>query len=81
MQYLVVNQQWTLLNNPLTELTSIAAGNKGLAFLFFPGNEQYRELVHKLYPGGVDGEVTTVRGKHLFYTYVLSPAQAAAIHK
>src|SRR5436305_13709586 len=71
-QYLVMNQQWTLLNNPPTELPSIAAENKGLAFLFFPGNEQYRELAHKLYPGGVDGEVTTERGKHLFYTYVLS---------
>ncbi|PYK52953.1 MAG: hypothetical protein DME48_13570 [Verrucomicrobia bacterium] len=80
-QYLLANPQWTPLNNPPNELTSIAAGNKGLAFLFFPGNEQYRELVHKLYPGGVDGEVRTVRGKHLFYTYVLSPAQAEAVHK
>ncbi|HSS16050.1 MAG TPA: glycosyltransferase family 39 protein [Candidatus Dormibacteraeota bacterium] len=76
--YLVANQEWTMLSNPSAELSSIPAANKGLAFLFFPRNEQYRELTHKLYPGGVDGEVTTKRGKHLFYTYVLRPRQARA---
>jgi 4-amino-4-deoxy-L-arabinose transferase-like glycosyltransferase len=79
--YLVANQKWTMLSNPSAELSSIPAGNKGLAFLFFPRNEQYRELTHKLYPGGVDGEVTTKRGKHLFYTYVLRPRQAPSIRK
>jgi hypothetical protein len=52
-----------------------------MAFLFFPGNEQHRELVGKLYPGGVNGEMTTKRGKHLFYTYVVAPKQTQAIHK
>ena len=75
------NQQWTMLNNPPAELPSIAVEKNGLAFLFFAGNEQYRQLVHKLYPGGADGEVTTKRGKRLFYTYVITPAQAEAIHK
>jgi hypothetical protein len=55
---------------------SIERDSKGLAFLFFPGNEQYRELSHDFFPGGTDGEVTTRPGKHLFYTYVLAPAQA-----
>ncbi len=68
-----------MLTNPEAQLPSITAGTKGLAFLFFPGNEQYRELAHNLYPGGVDGEVATKRGKHLFYTYVLTRKQA--IHK
>ena len=70
-----------MLPDPTADLRSITAGSKGLAFLFFPGNEQYRELTHKLYPGGVDGEVTTKSGKHLFYTYVITSAQAEAIHK
>ena len=70
-----------MLTNPAAELPSLNAGNKGLALLFFPENEHYRELTHKVYPGGVDGEVTTKRGKHLFYTYVLTRAQAQAAHK
>jgi hypothetical protein len=72
-RYLVADQEWTMLTNPAAELPAITADNKGLAFLFFPGNEQYRELTRKVYPGGVDGEVTTRRGKHLFYTYVFPP--------
>jgi hypothetical protein len=79
--YLVADQEWTMLPNPTADLPSITAGSKGLAFLFFPGNEQYRELTPKLYPGGSDGEVTTKRGKHLFYTYVLPPTQMQTIHK
>jgi 4-amino-4-deoxy-L-arabinose transferase-like glycosyltransferase len=80
-RYLVADQEWSMLTNPAADLPSITAGTKGLAFLFFPGNEQYRELTHNLYPGGVDGEVTTKQGKHLFYTYVLTPTQTQAIHK
>jgi 4-amino-4-deoxy-L-arabinose transferase-like glycosyltransferase len=78
-RYLVTGQQWTMLSNPEAQLPSIAVESKGLAFVFFPGNEQYRELAHNLYPGGVDGEVATKRGKHLFYTYVLTRKQA--VHK
>ncbi len=80
-RYLVADQEWTMLTNPVVELPSITPGSKGLAFLFFPGNEQYRGLTRKLYPGGVDGEVATKQGKHLFYTYVLTPGQSQAIHK
>jgi hypothetical protein len=80
-RYLVANQKWTMLTNPAAELPSINPGNKGLAFLFFPGNEQHRQLTHDLYPGGMDGEVTTKPGQHLFYVYMLTPAQAQAIQK
>ena len=78
--YLVPNQKWTTLTNPAAELPAINAENKGMAFLFFPGNEQYRQLTHQLYPGGMDREVTTKRGQHLFYVYLLTPRQPQSIH-
>jgi hypothetical protein len=80
-RYLVADQHWTAVTNPPAQLPSITAGNKGLAFFFFPGNEQYRELTRRLYPGGVDGEVATKNGKHVFCTYVVTPKQAQAIHR
>ena len=80
-RYLVADQDWTAVTNPPAELPSITAGNKGLAFFFFPGNEQYRELTRRMYPGGVDGEVATKNGKHVFCTYVITPKQPQAIHR
>ncbi len=80
-RYLVREQKWTLLTNPATELASITRDNKGVAFLFFPGNEQYQQTTHELFPGGKHGEVTSRRGKHLFYTYVLTPPEAQATQK
>jgi Dolichyl-phosphate-mannose-protein mannosyltransferase len=80
-RYLVAGQEWAMLTDPATELPSITVENMGLAFLFFPGDDRYRELTHKLYPGGRDGEVTTRSGKHLFYVYELTPAKAQAMHK
>ena len=80
-RYLVPEQNWVLLTNPAGELPSVNRDDRGMAFLFFPGNEQYRELTHKLFPGGKGGEVTTRRGKHLFYTYVLTPAQLQPVQK
>ncbi len=80
-RYLVPGQHWMLLRDPATELPSINRDNKGMAFLFFPGNEQYRKLAHDLFPGGTDGEVKTRPGNHLFYTYVLTPTQAQAVHR
>lgn len=80
-RYLVADQHWTAVTNPPAQLPSITAGTKGLAFFFFPGNEQYRELTRRLYPGGVDGEVATKNGKHGFCTYVVTPKQAQAIHR
>jgi hypothetical protein len=52
-----------------------------MAFLFFPGNEQYQQTTHELFSGGKDGEVTSRRGKHLFYTYVLTPPEAQGTQK
>ena len=80
-RYLVSEEKWTLLTNPATELASITRDDKGVAFLFFPGNEQYQQTTHELFPGGKDGEVTSRRGKHLFYTYVLTPPEAQATQK
>jgi hypothetical protein len=77
----VREQKWTLLTNPATELASITRDNKGVAFLFFPGNEQYQQTTYEFFPGGKHGEVTSRRGKHLFYTYVLTPPEAQATQK
>ena len=80
-QYLLREQKWTLLTTPATELASITRDNKGMAFLFFPGNEQYEQTTYELFPGGKHGEVTSQRGKHLFYTYVLPPSHSQATGK
>jgi Dolichyl-phosphate-mannose-protein mannosyltransferase len=80
-RYLVPEQKWTLLNNPATELPSLSRDNKGLAFLFFPGTEQYQKTADELFPGGQHGEITSQRGKHLFYTYVLTPPRGQASQK
>jgi len=77
----VREQRWTQLINPATELASITRDNKGVAFLFFPGNEQYKQTTHELFPSGKHGEITSRRGKHLFYTYVLTPPEAQATQK
>ena len=80
-RYLVKEQKWTVLTNPATDLASVTQDNEGVAFLFFPGNEQYQQTAHELFPGGKDGEVTTRRGKHLFYTYVLTRPRPEATRK
>ncbi len=80
-RYLLREQKWTLLTNPATELASITRDNKGVAFLFFAGNEQNEQTTHELFPGGKHGEVTSRDGKHLFYTYVITPSEAQATQK
>ena len=80
-RYLVREQKWRPLTNPATELASITRDNKGVAFLFFPGNEQYQQTARELFPGGKNGEVTSRRGKHFFYTYVLTPTEAQTTQK
>jgi len=52
----VREQKWTLLANPETELAFITRDNKGVAFLFFAGNEQYGQTTHELFPGGSTAE-------------------------
>ncbi len=73
-RYLVADQEWSMLTNPAAKLPSMNPRNRRLAFLFFPGDEHYRDLTHEVYPDGADGEVISRRGKHLFYFYVLTPA-------
>jgi hypothetical protein len=80
-RYLVGEQKWTPLTNPATELWPIIRDGKGVAFLFFLGNEQYEQMTDELFPGGKHGEVTNPRGKHLFYTYVLTPSGARTTQK
>jgi len=80
-RYLVRDQTWALLTNPAIELSSITRDSKGVAFFFFPGNEQYEQTTRELFPGGKHGEVTSRHGRHLFYTYVLSPPEARATGK
>jgi hypothetical protein len=46
---------------------------KGLVFIFMPGGEQHRETVRRSHPGGIEGEVRSRTGRHLFYTYTLAP--------
>ena len=74
-------QKWALLTNPATELAFITRDNKGVAFLFFPGNDQYQQMTHELFLEGKDGEVTSRHGKHLFYTYLLTPPEAQTSQK
>lgn len=80
-RYLAAEQKWTLLTNPATELASINRDNKGVAFLFFAGSQQYGKTAHHVFPGGKQGEVTSRTGKHLFYTYVIAPPEAQANRK
>ena len=80
-QYLVRGQTWMLLTDPAAELPSIKRDQKGLAFLFLPPNESYRQFTHDVFPGGNNSEVTNRRGKHLFYAYVLSPTEVESIGK
>jgi dolichyl-phosphate-mannose-protein mannosyltransferase len=80
-RYLMGEQKWTPLTNPATDLQSLTRDNKGIAFVFFAGNEQYEQMTRELFPGGKHGEVRNLHGKHLFYTYVLTPPEAQATQK
>lgn len=73
-RYLVAGQEYIIIANPEQAQSSIRqSAGKGLAFLLFPENEQYREMIHARFPGGTDGEVHNPIGRHLFYTYLLKP--------
>jgi 4-amino-4-deoxy-L-arabinose transferase-like glycosyltransferase len=73
-RYLVQGQEYIPIYDPETQLSLRSAAGKGLAFLFFPGNEQYQELIRQRYPGGTPGDVRNPAGRHLFYTYVVANA-------
>jgi 4-amino-4-deoxy-L-arabinose transferase-like glycosyltransferase len=56
------------VENPENGVT-LPAEAKHIAFIFFPGSEQFRQTVQTRYPGGMDGEVKGDSGKLAFYTY------------
>jgi 4-amino-4-deoxy-L-arabinose transferase-like glycosyltransferase len=70
-RYLVAGQEYAMIGNPDEQLLSEPVTGKGLAFLFFPGNERYQELIRERYPGGRAGEVRNPVGRHIFYTYLV----------
>ena len=70
-RYLVAGQEYAMIGNPQEQLSSEPVTGKRLAFLFFPGNERYQELIRERYPGGRAGEVRNPVGRHIFYTYVV----------
>ena len=72
-RYLVQGQEYIPTHDPETELSVTSRAGKGLAFLFFPGNEQYEARIHERYLGGNAEEVRNPVGRHLFDTYVVEP--------
>jgi hypothetical protein len=73
-RYLVQGQEYIPTYNPEAQLSLFSATGKGLAFLFFSGNEQYQELIRQRYLGGTAGDVRNPAGRHVFYTYVVPNA-------
>src|SRR5439155_1696273 len=72
-RYLVSGQEYITIRDPLGQLSLDHVTAKGLAFLFFPGSEQYREIIRERYPGGMEEEVRNPVERHVFYTYVIKP--------
>jgi 4-amino-4-deoxy-L-arabinose transferase-like glycosyltransferase len=72
-RYLVPGQEYITIRDPLEQPSLDHVTEKGLAFLFFPGNERYRDLIREHYPAGIEGEVHNRVGRHVFYTYVVKP--------
>jgi hypothetical protein len=70
-RYLVQGQEYIPTYDPEAQLSLTSMDGKGLAFLFFPGNEQYQEQISQRYPGGKTGEIRNKIGRHVFYTYVV----------
>jgi len=74
-RYLVQGQEYILAYDPQTEPPLAPVAGKGMAFLFFPGSEQYQERIRELCPGGRAEEVRNPTGHHVFYTYVVEPGE------
>ncbi|MFL5734342.1 MAG: ArnT family glycosyltransferase, partial [Chloroflexia bacterium] len=78
---LVKGQDGATLTVPEQRLPLVGESGKGLAFIFFEDNEQYREWVKGLYAGGETREVRSRDGRtHYFNAYLLTPAQAMAAY-
>ena len=76
-RYLVQGQEYILAYDPQTQPPLAPVAGKGMAFLFFAGNEQYHERIRELYPGGRAGEVRNRVGRHVFYVYIVEPKLTA----
>jgi len=74
-RYLVAGQEYITIRDPQEQLSLEPVAGKGLAFLFFPGNEQYQEKIRERYPDGTEGDVRSPLGRHLFYTYIVEPGK------
>jgi 4-amino-4-deoxy-L-arabinose transferase-like glycosyltransferase len=72
-RYLVQGQEFIVAYDPQTQPPLAPVAGKGLAFLFFPGSEQYLDTIRERYPGGSAGEVRNPVGRHVFDTYVIGP--------
>jgi len=72
-RYLVPGQEYITIRDPLEQPSLGHVTDKGLAFLFFPSNEQYRDLIREHCPTGMEGEVHNQVGRHVFYTYLVKP--------
>ena len=74
-RYLVGGQEYMTLRDAQEQQSLKPVVGKGLAFLFFPGKEQYQGRIRERYPGGRAGEVRNPVGRHMFYTYIVHPAE------
>jgi len=72
-RYLVQDQEYIMTYDPQTQPPLAPVSGKGMAFLFFPGNEHFMDAIRERYPRGTAGEVRNPVGRHLFYTYVVTP--------
>jgi 4-amino-4-deoxy-L-arabinose transferase-like glycosyltransferase len=72
-RYLVQGQEFIVAYDPQTQPPLAPVAGKGVAFLFFPGSEQYLDTIRERCPSGSAGEVRNPVGRHVFDTYVVKP--------
>jgi hypothetical protein len=72
-RYLVQGQEFIVTYDPQTQPPLAPVAGKGVAFLFFPGSQQYQDTIREGCPGGGAGEVRNPVGRHVFDTYVVGP--------
>jgi 4-amino-4-deoxy-L-arabinose transferase-like glycosyltransferase len=72
-RYLLQGQEYIPAYDPQTQPPLAPVAGKAVAFLFFPGSGQYLDTIRERYPAGTAGEVRNPLGRHVFYTYVVTP--------
>jgi 4-amino-4-deoxy-L-arabinose transferase-like glycosyltransferase len=72
-RYLVQGQEFIVAYDPQTQPPLAPVAGKGVAFLFFPGSQQYLDTIRERCPGGSAGDVRNPVGRHVFDTYVVGP--------